>query len=319
MPFSSDAWFALRDSPQSRDGTVGDAEVSCNDGDVVTRPARGVRPPTRPDASMSLISDLFANPIDEDYAEAARRRAATSTSDSGGSTTRKVSPTLMLGLLALGLLLGIAALQVRQNAGVISAERESLVDRIRTATTEADQLERDLTDLESAIVEIEAGRLDSRVMSDALRESIAVTQGIAGTRSVTGPGIVVEINADGDGGPEPQESVLDLDIQQVVNGLWAAGAEAVAVNGQRVTGLTAIRSANNVILVNFRPLNPPYEVSAIGDARTLGSRFLEGPGGAWLLAAGSTAGIRFDVRNEQSLTLPAASAALRLAEPWEVS
>ena len=268
---------------------------------------------------MSLISDLFANPIDEDYAEAARRRAAAGASEPTG-VARKASPALILGLLALGLLLGIAALQVRQNAGMISAERESLVDRIRTATSEVDELESELAEVERDIVEIEASQLDSQAMSGALRESIEVTQGITGTRSVTGPGIVVEINnADGDRGPEPQASVLDLDIQQVVNGLWAAGAEAVAVNGQRVTALTAIRSANDVILVNFRPLNPPYEVSAIGDARTLGSRFLEGSGGAWLLAAGSTAGIRFDVRNEQSLTLPAASAALRLAEPREVS
>jgi uncharacterized protein YlxW (UPF0749 family) len=267
---------------------------------------------------MSQISDLFANPIDEGYAAATRRTAADMPNSSAG--TGKVSAALLLGLLALGLLLGIAALQVRQNAGVVSAERASLVDRIRTATSEVDELERELADLEGAIVEIEAGRLNSLTTGNELRQNIAVTQGMSGTRSVTGPGVAVEINdAEGEGGAEPQASVLDLDIQQVVNGLWAAGAEAVAVNGQRVTALTAIRSANDVILVNFRPLNPPYVVSAIGDARTLGSRFLEGPGGAWLLAAASSAGIRFDVRNEESLTLPAASAALRLAEPAEDS
>jgi uncharacterized protein YlxW (UPF0749 family) len=266
---------------------------------------------------MSLISDLFANPIDEGYFEAARRKAATEGSEGGA---RKGSPALMLGLLALGLLLGIAALQVRQNAGVVSAERTSLVGRIERASAHADQLERDLAAIEHDIVEIEAGRLDNLAVGNELRDSIAVTQGLAGTHSVTGPGVVVEIDdAEGGEASEAQASVLDLDIQQIVNGLWAAGAEAVAVNDQRVTALTAIRSANDVILVNFRPLNPPYEVSAIGDARTLGSRFLEGSGGAWLLAASSTAGIQFDVRNEQSLTLPAASAALRLAEPREVS
>jgi len=220
----------------------------------------------------------------------------------------------------LGLLLGIAALQVRQNAGVVSAERESLVERIDLATVHADDLERELAAIERDIVETQASRLDNLAGSNELRDAIAMTQGMTGTRPVTGPGVVVDINdAEGGDGSAAPATVLDLDIQQVVNGLWAAGAEAVAVNGQRVTALTAIRSANDVILVNFRPLNPPYEVSAIGDARTLGSRFLEGAGGAWLLAAASTAGIQFDVRNEQSLTLPAASAALRLAEPGEVS
>jgi uncharacterized protein YlxW (UPF0749 family) len=283
----------------------------------VTRPASGTRPSRRPDASMSLISDLFANPLDDGYVEAAQRRAASGSPEPG---VRRFSAALVVGLLALGLLLGTAALQVRQNAGVVSAERESLVDRIELATTHADQLELNLAEIEHDIVEIEAGRLDNLAVGNELRQTLAVNQGLAGTHGVTGPGVVVEIDdADGGDASESQASVLDLDIQQIVNGLWAAGAEAVAVNGQRVTALTAIRSANDVILVNFRPLNPPYEVSAIGDDRTLGSRFLEGPGGAWLLAASSTAGIQFDVRTEQSLDLPAASAALRLAEPREVS
>ena len=292
--------------------------MPCNDGDVVTRPIAGVRPPARPDASMSLLTDLFAHPIDEGYAEAARRQPAASDASPGGSS--KISPALILGLLALGLLLGTAALQVRQNAAVVSAERESLVERIDLATAHADTLESELAELEQDIVGIEAGQQNSQSVGNELRDSIAVTQGATGTRAVTGPGVVVDIdNAEGGDGSGSASSVLDLDVQQVVNGLWAAGAEAIAVNGQRVTTLTAIRSANDVILVNFRPLNPPYEVSAIGDARTLGSRFLEGPGGEWLLAAANTAGIQFDVRNEGSLTLPAASAALRLAEAEEPS
>ena len=87
---------------------------------------------------MSLITDLFAHPIDEGYAEEARRRPAASDTSPGGKAT--ISPALILGLLALGLLLGIAALQVRQNAGVVSAERESLVERIDLATAHADAL-----------------------------------------------------------------------------------------------------------------------------------------------------------------------------------
>jgi uncharacterized protein YlxW (UPF0749 family) len=267
---------------------------------------------------MSLLTDLFAHPIDEGYAEAARRQPAASDASPSGSS--KISPALILGLLALGLLLGTAALQVRQNAAVVSAERESLVERIDLATAHADTLESELAELEQDIVGIEAGQQNSLSVGNELRDSIAATQGATGTRAVTGPGVVVDIdNAEGGDGSGSSSSVLDLDVQQVVNGLWAAGAEAIAVNGQRVTTLTAIRSANDVILVNFRPLSPPYEVSAIGDARTLGSRFLEGPGGEWLLAAANTAGIQFDIRNEGSLTLPAASAALRLAEAEEPS
>ena len=205
---------------------------------------------------MSLITDLFAHPIDEGYAEAARRRPAASDTSPGGKAT--ISPALILGLLALGLLLGTAALQVRQDAGVVSAERESLVERIDLATAHADALERDARRARARHRRDRGRQQNSRAVGNELRDSIAVTQGATGTRAVTGPGVVVEIDNAESGDGSGSSSVLDLDVQQVVNGLWAAGAEAVAVNGQRVTALTAIRSANDVILVNFRPLNPPY-------------------------------------------------------------
>ena len=48
--------------------------------------------------------------------------------------------------------------------------------------------------------------------------------------------------------------MIARDLQIVVNGLWASGAEAVSVNGQRLTSKAAIRFAGQAILVNYRPL-----------------------------------------------------------------
>ncbi len=270
---------------------------------------------------MSLITDLFARPLDEGYAEAAQRRKAAGGPESSGSGPRN-SVGLMIGLLGLGMLLVTAALQVRSQAGIVSVERESLVERIERATADADGLERALADVESDIVEIEGGQLDILALGDELSASLANLRGATGTGPVTGPGIVVEVDdaEDSPGGAASDETdVLDLDLQQVVNGLWAAGAEAISINGQRVTAMTAIRKAGAVIHVNFRPISAPYEVSAVGDSRTLASRFAEGPGGEWLRAAASLAGIQSDIRSESSLTLPAARAALRLAEPEEAT
>ena len=73
----------------------------------------------------------------------------------------------------------------------------------------------------------------------------------------------VHLQPAGDGGPDLAR-VLDTDIQLVVNGLFASGAEAVAVNGQRITVLSPIRSAGEAVLVGFRPLTPPYTVTAVG-------------------------------------------------------
>ncbi len=75
--------------------------------------------------------------------------------------------------------------------------------------------------------------------------------------------------------------MLDVDLQILANGLWQAGAEAVAINGHRLSSLTAIRSAGDAITVDFRSLTRPYRVEAIGDPRTLPARFVETAGGAW--------------------------------------
>ena len=89
--------------------------------------------------------------------------------------------------------------------------------------------------------------------------------------------------------------VLDIDLQQVVNGLWEAGAESVSVNGQRIGALTAIRSVQETILVNYEPVVGPYVVQGIGDPRTLPTDFLRSSGGQWLQAVNLSAGLRFSI------------------------
>ena len=103
-----------------------------------------------------------------------------------------------------------------------------------------------------------------------------------------------------------------------MNGLWAAGAEAVAVNGQRLTGLSAIRSAGDAILVDYRPLTRPYVVVAIGDPRSVQSRFVSGPAGQALRTLEQAYGITFSVQAVDRQSIPAASSGeLRYARAKE--
>ena len=99
--------------------------------------------------------------------------------------------------------------------------------------------------------------------------------------------------------------MLDGDLQRLVNGLWLAGAEAIAINGQRLTQLSAIRTAGEAITVNFKPLRPPYVVEAIGNPDQLPARFIETDGGAWWLNLRSVYGVKFDMHSREELTLPA--------------
>lgn len=110
--------------------------------------------------------------------------------------------------------------------------------------------------------------------------------------------------------------ILDLDVQRLVNGLWAAGAEAVSVGGQRLTSLTAIRSANDAILVGYRPIAAPYEVLAIGDPRTLEARLAAGEAGDWFSSLVDLCGIGYTVETVDNVSLPGAPATdIRYAEP----
>jgi uncharacterized protein YlxW (UPF0749 family) len=108
---------------------------------------------------------------------------------------------------------------------------------------------------------------------------------------------------------------LYSDLQKVANALWAAGAEAVAVNGQRLTATSTIRQAGEAILVDYRPVTGPYEVTAIGPG-SMRDRFEGSRAAALMRDVQRTTGLSFGVKDADDLTLPAApEPRLRYAEP----
>ena len=112
--------------------------------------------------------------------------------------------------------------------------------------------------------------------------------------------------------------VTDGDLQIAVNGLWAAGAEAISVNGQRVSATTAIRTAGSAVLVDFRPLSPPYEITALGDPELLRSGVEEAETGEYLSEISTRYGIGVSWTTGEDLSVPARSlGTLREAERSE--
>ena len=119
--------------------------------------------------------------------------------------------------------------------------------------------------------DVAVARRDSLRQSALGRQQTAETDALAdlaGTTALTGQGLTVSMS-DSDRPPSGTEDVgalriHDTDLQLVVNALFGAGAEAVAVNGSRLVTTSPIRGAGDTIVVNFRPLSPPYVVKAIG-------------------------------------------------------
>ncbi|MGW4840324.1 DUF881 domain-containing protein [Streptomyces globisporus] len=284
-------------------------------------PDRSTAPPSaRPDASMSLLNNVMDHSLDDGYAEASARRKADGSA--GLPRTLKSKLGLAAGLVVAALVVTLGAAEARISAPVVAKEREELIDRIDAETEAADTLESNVDKLRADVSERQRKALEQHGGDQG--QLVAL---LAGATPVKGPGVklVVDDAKDTDqGGGGPRESsgfadtgrVRDRDMQRVVNGLWESGAEAIAINGQRLTALSAIRAAGDAILVDNRPLVPPYTVLAVGDGKKLATAFQDSADGQYLQALKESFDIRTSISDQAKVQLPAApSLIVRTAEP----
>ncbi|MBC7374825.1 MAG: DUF881 domain-containing protein [Frankiales bacterium] len=273
---------------------------------------------------MSLLVDMMANTLDEAYAERAGRKAGAPTHTPGSPAPRDRRVVTVAVLVALGVLTGSAVAQVRGREqadtglrGQLATEAQQRTAQSAALDARAQRLRRELGAVrETALSTDTAGR----AVADRLREL-----GLASaTIPVQGPGVVITLD-DPDTGPARPDlptaaladgRVRDTDLQDTANALWAAGAEAISINGQRLTALTAIRLAGDAILVDLLPLKPPYVVRAIGRPASLELGFSDGPVGRRLFDYTNAYGMRLEVRRADDQQLPgAADPRLRAARP----
>jgi uncharacterized protein YlxW (UPF0749 family) len=276
---------------------------------------------------MSLLVDMTAAALDPSYGEAAARKAgaAQDTTSPARGAGRRVSVLLTALLVIVGAVTGIAAAQVRQHADDAGNVRRSLVADIHRKTKESDQLASQAERLRTDLQRVRVQALGEGARGRSTAAQVATLELVTGGLAVRGPGLVVTLddapNASSDataarGGQLGNGHIYDRDIQDVVNALWAVGAEAIAVNGQRLTAQTAIRSAGEAVLVDFRPLTPPYVLRAVGNVDAMDPSFADGPTARRFMTWTSLYGIRFQVTRASSQQLPAAGAPdLRLAVP----
>ncbi|MGC9475301.1 DUF881 domain-containing protein [Streptomyces sp. WG4] len=271
---------------------------------------------------MSLLTNVMDHSLDDGYAEAAERKK----SEGGGGLPKTLRAKLGLaaGLVLAALVVTVGAAQARVAAPAVAKEREELIDRIEEETSAADRLEESIEKLRGDVSARQREALEKNGDSDR-SDLVGVLSGAVG---VHGPGVKLVVDdakdagAGGDGQPRGTSGfsdtgrVRDRDMQRVVNGLWESGAEAVSINGQRLTALSAIRAAGDAILVDNRPLVPPYTVLAVGDGEGLSSRFQDSADGFYLHALQENYGIRTAISVADDLELPAApSVIVRTAQP----
>jgi uncharacterized protein YlxW (UPF0749 family) len=171
----------------------------------------------------------------------------------------------MLGAaLVLGMLVSFqwSAGAVRQP---VSPDR---VDQtMRQLELEQSELKRQVARLRVALDALQQGAVAETELLEELRAQLAVEKVHAGLVDVRGPGIRVTLDDSQQklAGNADDYLIHDFDLRDVIHVLWLAGAEAVAINGERIVYDSSIYCVGSTVMVNDTRLSPPYEVSAIGD------------------------------------------------------
>ncbi|HET6168143.1 MAG TPA: DUF881 domain-containing protein [Marmoricola sp.] len=264
--------------------------------------------------TMGLLAYLTAHTVDEDYAEVAARKPPDART---GRQGRRVGAAGAAAIAVFAVLAVTAAAQTSQDSVSQERERRALITQVKERKAAVEVNRRTI-----ARLRVETNRLEAQLLRNthdsggviAERNLLALR---SGTEAVHGTGVEIVVD-DAEGAESDRNRVLDSDLQKLVNGLWEAGAEAISINGERLTNLSAIRHAGSAITVNFTSLSRPYRILAIGDTKTLPARFADTSSGQAWLDLQREVGLRFTMRTEGSLRLPAADVpVLRFAEPPE--
>ncbi|MCL2780363.1 MAG: DUF881 domain-containing protein [Actinomycetia bacterium] len=291
----------------------------------MTQPPSGPGPSAR-GGPAALLRELIADPLDPGYAAAAAR--------TGPRRRWLERPLLAAGCLLVGFTAALGYVQTHRAAPEATRVRAALVARVAQARADTAALSAQAAELTGQI-----DRLRSAALGASAPAGLASAELAAGARAVTGPGAQVELadpaapaggdavvagnvagggngmaGGNGAAAPVTAPSLTDRDIRAVVNELWRDGAEAIAVNGIRLTPTSTIRVAGDAVLVDFQPIGSPYTIRAIGDPDLLITAFADSAVASRYQTLTALRGGGFHLTQVNRMTLPAGGpATLRYA------
>jgi len=224
--------------------------------------------------------------------------------------------TLGAALLALGFLIAAQLASEGPRVRYTSQERTPLLETALELTSTQDDLKARILELRERIGQLEAAGQGSAVLARELNDRLEEARVAAGLVPLAGPGIVLLVEDSGaalpDDGTISDYLVSAADLLTIVDELWLAGAEAIAINGERITTISAIVDIGGSVLVNSAYLAPPYQVAAIGPDDLL-ERLSGSQGFADFLRARSVAfGIRIQVAEPEVVDIPAYAGSVNL-------
>ncbi len=191
--------------------------------------------------------------------------------------------------------------------------------RVAAALTRLTGLNGQLRDLERVAAGSDGRSAEATVQAQRLEPEV-------GLSPLVEPGIIVTLT-DAPRGPDgryPKGVAPDVlvvhqqDVQSVLNGLWAGGAEAIAVQDQRLVTTSAVRCIGNTLLLGGRTYSPPYVIRAIGDSARLQAALDEEERVQVYQQYAQTYGLGYDLQVPRTVSMPAYAGSLRLVSAQEV-
>jgi uncharacterized protein YlxW (UPF0749 family) len=222
--------------------------------------------------------------------------------------SRPVLISIMVPLImaALGFLVVAqirAGRQLRTQVQVPTRNVYALATLLREEREARLALETQVTDVRKKLEAYERTASEGRSLAEAMGRELETLRIALGLKAMRGPGVVVRL-ADPKTQPKGSNPVVVSyqDIVAVVNELWAAGAEAIAVNGERLTATTGLSQVGGTVVVNLQRLTGPFDIVAIGDPATLeGALNIRGG----LLDGLRALGLTLTITRRDNLTVPA--------------
>ncbi len=226
--------------------------------------------------------------------------------------------TLGGALLVLGFLIAAQLSAQGPRIRYTSQERSPLVETALELQRQQDALKLDIVELRASVQQLEQQGQGTTQLVRELNGRLEDARIAAGLIPLTGTGIVLQL-ADSsqpmaDSGNEEDYLVTARDIRTVIAELWLAGAEAVSVNGERVTVSTGVLDIGHSILLNSAYLSPPYQVSAIGPTDLIDQLGLSQGWREFIQARQGTFGIEITFAEPERVTIPAYAGSLALRE-----
>ncbi len=176
--------------------------------------------------------------------------------------------TLGVALLALGFLIAAQLASEGPRIRYTSQERSPLVETVNGLQSQQQTLKDRILALRTQIQEAELRGQGSAAVVRQINDDLQRARIAAGLVPLEGPGVVFQledsVKPTSPGRNDDDYRVSARDIRTLVEELWLAGADAVSVNGERLTVSTAILDIGPSVLVNSAFLGQPYQVSAIG-------------------------------------------------------